>query len=216
MVGQRDNARRRDLEVQANRDAISQKCVTRSCRSGERMPRHGGAPLWGPEPAIPSAQPPRARRTNERLCIAGSAGAMPPTITHLLDELPTVSATIPTRFLGRVAQTDCSNDSSRTITMPEKSCPNCGRPITFSEYVRRTSLHFECRGCGIALSADLQRAMLAPLVSTVPLALTLSQALQEPWWWIGVAAALAFSFLLHFWLFRVRMARRAEASSSRG
>lgn len=100
--------------------------------------------------------------------------------------------------------------------MSGKSCRRCGRRVTFGEYVRTTSLRFDCRQCGVELSVDLRRAFLAPLISAVPLALTMSQALTQPVWWLGVACALAFSFLLHHGLLRVELHRGSNAASSRG
>ena len=96
--------------------------------------------------------------------------------------------------------------------MSDKSCPRCGRRVAFSEYLRTTSLRFACRRCGAGLGVDLRRAFLAPLVSAVLLGFAGSQALAEPVWWFGVAAALGLSVLVHYGLLRVDLYDRGEAA----
>lgn len=100
--------------------------------------------------------------------------------------------------------------------MSDKSCPNCGHTMTFGEYVRTTSLRFQCRQCGVDLRADSRRVLLASLVAAVPLGLAVSQAMDEPAWWFGVAAALGFLFVVHYWLLGVDLVRDQRASGSRG
>lgn len=100
--------------------------------------------------------------------------------------------------------------------MSDKSCPNCGHTMTFGEYVRTGFLRFQCRRCGAELRADTRRMFLASLVAAVPLGLAVSQAMDEPAWWFGVAAALGFLFVVHYWLVGVELARGQGAARSRG
>lgn len=98
--------------------------------------------------------------------------------------------------------------------MADKSCPNCGRRITFGEFLRTMSLRFECCDCGIELCADRRHTMIASLIGAVPLALTISQALGDPIWWLGVAAAVGLFLLVQFRLLTVRRYRNDTVPDS--
>jgi uncharacterized protein (DUF983 family) len=98
--------------------------------------------------------------------------------------------------------------------MSGKSCPRCGNRITLRQYLRTTSLRFECCQCGAYLSSDMRRTFLAPLISALPLGLAISQAIDHPVWWLGVVAVLGLSLFLSYWMFRIELHHGSEVPGS--
>lgn len=64
---------------------------------------------------------------------------------------------------------------------------------------------FECPGCRTKLKVDYQLALLGILIWAPALALSISRAMDTPIMWFSVLGAAAFSFLVQYWLFSVKL-----------
>ncbi|MBK8165000.1 MAG: hypothetical protein IPK64_03435 [bacterium] len=87
--------------------------------------------------------------------------------------------------------------------MPTRRCPSCGFLFTKRGYFGLRSQRFSCPQCGAPLAADLRRAILAVFIQAPLLALAITAAVRNPWYWLGVPPVLYLCFLIHYACFSV-------------
>lgn len=84
-----------------------------------------------------------------------------------------------------------------------KSCPSCGYAFTMRRYFGLRSYRFPCPGCGTPLATSMRHAVVAVFVQAPLLALMISRAMENPWYWFALPPVFGALFLIHYGCFAV-------------
>lgn len=85
-----------------------------------------------------------------------------------------------------------------------KNCPVCGYHYTPKRYLRlKTPLDFRCPACDARLKVRTRFFFLAVIGQALPMALVISSAFANAWYWLFLPVVVVLSFFIHYGLFQV-------------
>lgn len=99
---------------------------------------------------------------------------------------------------------------------PDKRCPACGVRITFRRFLSGRSPTTTCPSCGAAFRHwPFAGSLWAGLVGVAFIALPISRALCNPWWWVAVVPGMGLSLVWGYLIFDPRDAASQQGAGSR-